>query len=362
MSGEMKQRQIEDSSREHQPLKVLIAVQAGGEYGIGSLERCRTIARILEDDFGSNITFWLETSGNRLRNCLLEAGCNVIKDNWSLPEAVRQEPFDKLVIDFRAPLSPSLVQQVRSIRPEMPIIALDNQGLGSSEVDAIIYPNAHSKPNSDWLANGKQVYSGADYAILGFTMLFSAGEAKIKKESSDKPRILVAMGSYDADLLSEKMLGAFRELRDCHIDLVVPYQYPYPEHLESIATGLSSTVTLHWRIAGMRSLMQQASLAVTTLSMTAYELAYLGVPAVIIRNQSLWEDLERFTSYGSAIGLDYDKNSETHDLCNAVSELLKSPERLKMMGERGRKLVNSNGARQVAKAILSVPRQLQSAI
>jgi spore coat polysaccharide biosynthesis predicted glycosyltransferase SpsG len=354
----MKPIEQQNTSQDKQPPRILLAVQAGGNYGSGHLERCKTIAQTLEADFNAQVTFWLETVSNTLKLDLVDEGYNVIQNNWSLPEAVRQEGFNRLVIDFSSAVTPSLIQRIRNTVPDLSIIVLDNHGLGCTEVDAIIFPNAHSKPNTDKLANGNSIYQGAEYIVLGHSVLTRQKKDMLPDEGPlDKPVVLVAMGAHDPELITEKVLDAFSDLKDCHIDLVVPGKYPFPDHLEKIASRLPSTVTLHWRTTSLRPLIQRATVAVAALGLTAYELAYFGVPAIIIGHYPAQvEDMERFAKLGSAISLGWGRNLDKDSLYELVLQLLEEPERRQAMSEKGKALMDASGPVRVSQVIVNTVR------
>lgn len=354
---------IESSDRERalnacdQTYKVLMAVQAGGNFGISHLARCKTLTKTLKEHFSAEVTFWLDSPDLKLQRDLLEDGYNVIEGNWSLPEAILQGDFNRLVIDFQISLRPSLVQRIRITDPDLPIIAIDNDGLGCDDVDTIIFPNIHALPNPEWRLDNKMFYSGSQYVIIGHHF-FEQQPDWPEEVPMDRPVILVTMGGTDPDFVSEKVLSALKELKDCHIDMIIPPDYAKPEGIEKIATQLPSTITLHWKIPNIRPLMKRATLAVAAFGMTAYELAYMGVPTILLGHyKAQEEEVERFTQWGSIINIGYSEDANFEGLLPIVQELLQTPNRRQIMSERGGTIVDPQGPVRVAEAIVATVRE-----
>lgn len=338
------------------PPKVMLAVQAGGHFGNGHLSRCKTLAKNLQEFFAADVSFWLETPYQVLRQEMIEEGYNVIESSWSLPEMVKQGEYDKVVIDFQEPVPPSLIERLRMASPNTIVIPIDNNGMGCMSADAVIFPNAHSKPDSRWANHQQRVFHGASYVMLGSNFMYNPQNENLLKPL-DCPTVLITMGGVDPNRLSEKVMESLKDIQGCHFDLVIPPQYPYPENLERIATCMPSTITLHWRLENIRPLMQRATLAVATFGITAYELAHMGVPTVLIgHNASQEEDMNRFCSLGSAVSLGDGTMVSMQALCSQVEELLKDADQREAMHEKGMQLVDLQGAYRVAELVMDTNR------
>jgi len=336
--------------------KVLIAVQAGGKYGNGHLARGKALARNLQEFFSASVSFWLDTTYTILRQEMLEEGYNVIESSWSLPETVRQGGYNKVVIDFQDPVPPSLVEGLRMAAPNTTVIPIDNNGMGCMVADAVIFPNAHACPDPRWASRQEHIFQGALYVILGVNFLYNPQNEHLSKKL-DCPAILITMGGVDPNRLSEKILDAVKDIRDCHFDLVIPPQYPHPEELEKIATRMPSTITLHWRLDNIRPLMQRATVAVATFGVTAYELAHMGVPTILIgHNASQVPDIERFCTHGSATSMGDGEAVSPEALCAQITALIQDTDKRNAMHENGKQLVDMQGAYRVAELVMMTER------
>ena len=352
----VRQRTVEESS-----LKVLMAVQAGGAFGRGHLSRCQTLAQTLEEYFSASNVFWMDTPDPALRQDLSQQGYAVINADWSLSETLRQGHYHRLVLDFQTSISQSLIRELRRIQTDLAIVSLDNASLGCDEVDAVVLPNAHGVANPDW-SPALKCYSGAEYTVLG-------QHIKHRERVEDgtpfkRPFLLITMGGTDPGLMSEKILKALEGLEECHIDLVVPPHYPNPEHLEQIATHLPSTVTLYWRTNNLKALMQHATLAIAAFGITAYELAYMGVPTLLVAHHPAQvPEIERFTQYDAAINLGLGDTLDGPALYQQVLDILNDSAKRTQMNQAALSLLDDQGAFRVAQVIVeTVHRPVVTAI
>jgi len=332
--------------------RILFAVQAGGDFGTGHLARCRTLRQTLEDHYQLPVSMWMDSPSPAYRDECAEPSDNLVDSHWSLPETLRRTPFSHVVIDFQTSVTPSLIQGIRQVRPDIAVVVLDNEGLGCLEADALIYPNAHSQPSAALLSSPVKVYYGSQYVILGAGFLSEV----ITPETSaiHLPSVLISAGGRDPEHISERVLDSVKDLKDCHVDLVVPIMYDQPENLERIATRMASTVTLHWRIKNLRPLMQRATVAVCAFGVTAYELAYLGVPTVLLGHYEYQEaERKRFAQWGSAVNLGWGKTVNPETLHHTVVSLLEDSQSRNTMRDAGQKLVDPHGAQRVIDVILA---------
>ncbi len=339
-----------------QALQVLIAIQAGGSYGLGRMERCKTLAKALIQEHQAHVSFWVDTPNPAIHRELLQCGFSVIQNSWSLHETIRQGVYNRLVIDFQNPVTPTLIQRLRISHPTLPVMVINNNGLGCSEADGVVFSNVHSLPGTTWHQPGQPVYQGADYIVLGHNFLYGAEEDEPGSDL-DRPTILITLGGRDPEQRSELLLEALQDLRDCHIDLIVPPAYPHPENLENIATRLPSTITLHWRVKSLRPLMARATLGITALGVTAYEFAFLGVPAMVMAHyQNQEDDLARFVHYGTAENLGWGKTLTPEHVYDQVTQLLTDEQRRNRMRQNGLALMNAEGSARMAELVLKTER------
>jgi spore coat polysaccharide biosynthesis predicted glycosyltransferase SpsG len=99
-------------------------------------------------------------------------------------------------------------------------------------------------------------------------------------------------------------------------------------------------------------LMASSDLAITAFGTTLYELAYMGVPALIISNfRKDKKDCLRFEKFKTAINLGYHGLVSTARISGAISKLMSAKKRLSKMLRNGKKLVDGKGASRIVKIL-----------
>ena len=105
----------------------------------------------------------------------------------------------------------------------------------------------------------------------------------------------------------------------------------------------------------MALLMRDADIAFTAFGITLFELAYMGVPSVVIANyREDKEDLEAYDKLGIGIPLGFHEEVNEIDIRNAVESFLHKRELLNEMSKTGRTLVDGKGAERIVRAIENI--------
>ena len=106
--------------------------------------------------------------------------------------------------------------------------------------------------------------------------------------------------------------------------------------------------------ADMPSLMQWADIAVSAGGTTTYELAYMGVPAVLlVRADNQKAVAEGMVKAGCAVNLGNVEDVKIEEIMREVDALLSDVERRKQMSDAGRKIVDGNGVFRLLDALKS---------
>jgi UDP-2,4-diacetamido-2,4,6-trideoxy-beta-L-altropyranose hydrolase len=101
-------------------------------------------------------------------------------------------------------------------------------------------------------------------------------------------------------------------------------------------------------------IMAAADLAVAASGMTPYELACLGIPAVLLPATEIQlPDAEAFALAGTAISLGLTKEFPLRSFSAAVTALAACPRRRMLMSHKGRALVDGLGANRIAQQVLA---------
>ncbi len=169
-------------------------------------------------------------------------------------------------------------------------------------------------------------------------------------------RLLLTMGGADPQDLTSRFLKLFNRISAETLEIAV-LAGGANRHLESIeqAAGASRHKVAIWRNSDtVREHMEAAELAVSAVGITCYEMAYLGLPSVIVpyaRNQyGAAEYLHRhgiMKSLGPSAELDETKASEE------IAALLEQPAQREALSIAGVQLVDGRGAARVTEEMIA---------
>jgi len=105
-------------------------------------------------------------------------------------------------------------------------------------------------------------------------------------------------------------------------------------------------------VQDMAELMESADLAVAAAGVTAWELAYLGVPMLVtVRAPNQRHNAAGLVAAGAAVSLGPAAELRAEDVAAVVKDLADQPEKLPAMSEAGRGLVDGRGTERVIEAL-----------
>jgi spore coat polysaccharide biosynthesis predicted glycosyltransferase SpsG len=156
---------------------------------------------------------------------------------------------------------------------------------------------------------------------------------------------------------TKRAITALTELEDVpqRIILVLGQLFNFIDEIENMIKSSKLNIDLHINTKRMPALMAQSDLAITSGSLTVWELACLGVPNIIIstsereRENSLLLDRDELCYY---IG-HYNK-VDVSDIAHATQTLIFDRNQRREMAIKFKDLVDGHGTQRVIQHILSI--------
>ena len=321
---------------------ILIRVDIGGEYGLGHGTRMVAVAKELSK-LGSDVQFITRQARTQqwVRQQGFASACDVVSDEHSfLLSQMAQHDHATLVLDRKDYYE---AWQFKELRQKGAVIRIDHPNAEPDTADLLIIPNMHQPAMVvERLANdfGEHLLIGADYTILGFSVVRWAVERELSlvffAGGSDPRHILSDMYSAtrDFDLPGAQKVFAVGSLASkLSLDPPVP---------DTIITGFHP------------ALLRKAALAVGPLGTTVYEAMHFGTPVLMFpgipSDGDCVEALEQATD-GAVMALSTSPKIQREELCQGIRELWHDRERLAWIGHQTRKMIDGQGARRAAEAI-----------
>ncbi len=199
----------------------------------------------------------------------------------------------------------------------------------------------------------------------GTLLLLGPRYALLRREFARRPpprrdpevagrRVLVTLGGADPNNVTSTLVAGLEALGEPRLEVVVTVgaSNRHGKALERAIRGVSFSVRLEHDAKDMRGLMEWADVAVAAAGTTSWELAFMGVPALLlVLSDNQQATAARLDAAGAALNLGWALDASADAIATAVSEVLQSPEGMQRMSECGQSIVDGKGASRVVEAM-----------
>lgn len=339
---------------------LLIRADASPKIGAGHVMRCRALAQAWRSSArGGPVTFAMAPGAPALEALLREEGHQIATvdrepgsaaDAGQVGDLARAVGARWVVVDGYV-FGEDYQRQVQAA--ELGLLVLDDHGhAGGYPADLVLNQNLGA-PEALYERRGPSTL-----LLLGLRyMLLREDFLRWRDRAIEVPpratRVLVTMGGADPDNATLKVLQA---LAACQgpppsVQVVAGASNPHLEQLRAHAAAHEGVELLH-DVRDMPSLMARAELAVSAAGVTCWELAFMGVPTLLLvladnqrpgatsaHNQGVAELLGDAASLSPAA------------LTAAVDDLAVSRQRRQSLSDTARRLVDGGGAARVVAAM-----------
>jgi UDP-2,4-diacetamido-2,4,6-trideoxy-beta-L-altropyranose hydrolase len=305
---------------------LLIRADAGPAIGSGHLMRCQALAQA-----------WEESGGSAIFVDAADAEPGSAPDADRTIGLAREHDAAWVAIDgyhFDARYQCRLKESVPAL------LAIDDQGnAGRYCADVVLNQNLHADASlyRD-RAPDTRLLLGPHYALL--RREFRQWRQWSRTIAPRAKRVLVTLGGADPANVTLTVIEALRQMSDVEALIVVGAHNPHAGMLAEAVRG--TNIRLERNVISMAELMAWADVAVSAAGSTCWELAFMGLPALVMpiaKNQQ--PVAERLDAAGVAIRI------ASGDLLQILPQLMADEERRETMSRRGRALVDGEGARRV---------------
>ena len=232
------------------------------------------------------------------------------------------------------------------------VLAFDDFSIGRViRADLVVDQNAGT------IRESYKDYSPKTKLLLGGSYCLIRGEfRRAHKESphvaTSVERVLMTFGGADPSNATTDCIRAFSHVTESklRIDVVVGATNPRRAEMEAAAAESPHEVVLLDSVSNMAELMSHADLAIAGPGVTCWELAYIGVPMLLVtlaeNQQPNAEYLER-TGVARCLG-DHATTSES-DWQESIQTVLEDADLRAGMVENGRQLIDGLGTARVCR-------------
>jgi len=326
-------------------------VDASVAVGMGHLLRCRTLAAGLADQ-GWRIGFACCSDALELAPWLRNDGCEIV----TMPSEVSLEPdvmrhawpsgADALVIDHYGRND----SYESACRPwARCVVAIDDVPARRHDADMLLDQTLGRTAGEyrDFVQPETQLAVGGDFILLRPEI--RARQRKSADVPAQARRMILTFGGTDTTNLSARALEALSDPRLAKVSACLvlgPGNARYDE-LQAVAPA-------HVRIVvnppDFPEIMANADMALAAAGTTCWELAHLGIPAILV-TESPGIVAQSLEAAGAARWLGREADVDAGMMADALTELAGDRAARQAMADAGQRLVDGKGAARAAAMI-----------
>lgn len=324
---------------------------AGHDVGVGHVTRVSALLEAWCEAGGEAVLYGAGIEGALAARC--EAAGIVIldrahmADGFDLAEMAELRGAAAVLIDSYR-FGATAVEAVREV---CVVAAIDDHGTALRDADVSIYQGPAARAEAMFAGAAGRLLAGPAYVLLRREVRDRIADAADAGDA--EPRIVVTLGGADVGELTAPIAAALTGwLDERHVgqlDVVVGPAAPMATlHAVQALAGISRRIHVHHDVREMAKLLAGATVAVSAAGSTSWELAALGVPAVLVVVAENQEAVAACASEAGAARLARDDATAVQlarALCDDVAARA-------AMARAGRALVDGRGAERVIDALL----------
>ncbi len=234
------------------------------------------------------------------------------------------------------------------------LLVLDDYGhAGSYVADLVLNQNAYAEAST--YADRKpytRLLLGPRFALLRQEFVPWCG--RVPRIHDKARRILISLGGADSGNMTHTVVNALKRLDmdEMEATVVIGPCSPHGQDLYAGDGGAGPAVRFLRSPSNMPELMAHADMAITAGGTTCYELAFMGLPQLIVvtadNQRAVGRELDRL---GVGINLGWSEELSEWDLAEAVRRVAYDVALRRSISEKGRSLVDGRGADRVVTAM-----------
>jgi len=322
-------------------LQIIILADGNNKIGMGHVYRALNLSSVLKKN-GHKIIFLTKEPFTK-RAVSKTNECKLIQklSNNRIQKFLKKKSPDIIIIDKLNETKKNLI----TFKKFCPIIGIDYTGKHKELFDCginILYPKS---------GISKKSFSSLDYAI--FNEKFK--QIKKKKIRKEIRSILILQGGADTYCFTPKIIKAVYGLENnFKISVILGPSFNCWSRLNHALKKMGKPVKIYHNVKNMPFLMRKYDLAITAAGNTLLELAYLGIPSVIICAERFEiETAKLLESKGFGIHIGFGKDITSSKIRYQLMKLVKDYSLRKKMNRMGPKLIDGKGSSRILKILCS---------
>ncbi|WP_179051282.1 UDP-2,4-diacetamido-2,4,6-trideoxy-beta-L-altropyranose hydrolase [Nostoc sp. TCL26-01] len=348
-------------------MNLLFRVDVSTQIGTGHLMRCLALAQAWQDA-GGKAVFVMANIVPVLEKRLISEGIEILKitnqlatkDAETTAMLVNKFNSDWLVIDGYH-FDDEYQKIIKSVG--LKILFIDDYGhVNHYYADIVLNQNISADGG---LYTNREPYTqlllGTRYTLLRREFWQWQGWQRINPSIASK--ILITMGGADIDNVTLKVIQGLQLLSDYPLEVLVVIggSNPHYDQLKSAAEASKFPIRLENNVINMPELIAWADLAITAGGSTCWELAFMGLPSlIIILAENQQAIAQKLHSLKAAINLGWYHDISADEIALAVNQLSQDIHRRLAMSKSSQSLVDGSGSQRIVRYLKNYLLKLRS--
>jgi UDP-2,4-diacetamido-2,4,6-trideoxy-beta-L-altropyranose hydrolase len=334
---------------------VIFRADASAEIGTGHVMRCLALAQTLQDASGRPI-FLMAPGAPSLEERLVSERMEILPilswpgsgDDADETARLAQKVGASWVVADGYHFDAAYQRFVKDAGLSLLFID-DNRHADYYYADIVLNQNLHA---SESLYRKRERYTrlllGTDFVLLRREFL---KWRDWRREIPDVARkVLVTLGGSDPNNVTLSVIQALQQVKVDGLEAVVVVgrgNRRYEELQFAVRNSLPN-IRLVRNVTNMPELMAWADVAVAAGGITAWELAFMGLPSLVIVLADNQERVaEQLKTTAMAVNLRSSKNLSPSEICEPLNLVMVTAQRREEMARRGKMLVDGEGSNRV---------------
>jgi UDP-2,4-diacetamido-2,4,6-trideoxy-beta-L-altropyranose hydrolase len=338
--------------------ELFIRADANSKIGIGHLMRCIALAQQSRKQ-GWNVTFLSNIESDLLISRIRDEGFQLVFIEKSYPNPIDLETtmlnianspsINKLIVLDGYNFDISYQTIVKNKGNQLFVID-DTAHQKQYVADIILNQNIIATELSYSCDPDTKLLLGTDYVLLRDEfLLFKHWKREIPKIAK---KVLVIMGGGDIYEITSKVLKAFNDvdIASLEIKVLVGTSNEHTDEINHANDSNRHSIDFVQNVTSIPKLMAWADFAISSAGSTCWELAYFGLPMIlIITSLNQKKNLDFLEKVGVATSPNNEINPSIDKIVNKIQKLIMNNELRNEMSNNGKLLVDGNGSKRVVK-------------
>jgi len=335
-------------------MNIIIRCDGSVEVGMGHVVRCLALADELRRNRDCKITFAMRKSDLGIAKVRLsypviqsDEKDGIFNYKKWLSGCIQKTSADMLILDVRDGLT---YNEIRDLKETLgiTITTIDDTEDKRQAADMAFYPPVPQLTEYDWSNFTGNLYSGWEYVII--RDCFFKAYAWTERSC---PKILIMMGGTDPYDLTGFAVDCLKSVTtNFSASIILGPGYSFNEYLENKLLDVQFENEIYRNPENIAQIMADSDLSIMSFGVTAYELAALGVPLIILSiTEDHFESASIFEDAGIGVSMGTYKNISKSDLNKITTQLVSDNKIRKTMSHKARALFQAGNLGQISEKI-----------